>query len=206
MIYMRPEEIEGKSMRIIENELGDFLSERKEREIIKRVAHATADTEFAKSIIFHPDAVDMGLRAIISGCNIIADVEMVRVGIRKKEIEEFGNELLCFINNDKAVQMAEIDKIPKAVSAMRMAKSYINGSIVVIGNAPTALFELINIIERYMTLPALVIGVPIGFVGAAESKEALQSLSVPYITNEGRRGGSAVAVSIINALIKLTAD
>jgi len=201
--YMRPEDIEKKSMLIVEDEMGPFECSYEMRQVIKRVAHATADVEFGKSIIFHPESLESGLFALREGRDIITDVAMVEVGIRKDGLKKFGNRVYCFLNDEMVIEMAKKDGIPRSALAMRLNRSLIDGSIIVIGNAPTALFEVVDLIVHCGVRPALVIGVPIGFVGAAESKELLRTVSVPYITNEGRRGGSAVAVSIMNALIKL---
>ena len=202
-MFLSPEEIEKKSFKIIEEELADLDVPMGEKEVIKRVAHASADTAFAKGIIFQPQAMEKGVSAIRTGRHIITDVEMVKAGIRIRELEKFGNKLFCFINDEEILDKAKDGKLPRAVLAMRQAIPYINGNIVVIGNAPTALFELMNLIKQEKVSPALVIGIPVGFVGAAESKNALRTVSVPYITNNGRKGGSAVACAIINALIKL---
>jgi precorrin-8X/cobalt-precorrin-8 methylmutase len=201
--FLSPKEIEKISFEIIERELGNLDVSKEEKEIIMRVAHATADPEFAKRVIFHPQAIEKGILALKSGRDIITDVEMVKAGIRIKELKEFGNKIFCFLNDKKVLDRAKDESLPCAVLAMRQAIPHINGNIVVIGNAPTALFELVRLIEEKKASPALVIGIPVGFVGASESKEALRNASIPYITNEGRRGGSAVACAIINALIKL---
>ena len=202
-MFLSPEEIEKKSLKIVESELGNISVSGEEKEVIKRAAHATADVEFAKGIIFHPSAIGAGILAIESGSDIVTDVEMVKAGIRMKDLESFGNKILCFLNDEQVLKHAKLENIPRAVLAMRQAVPYINGNIVVIGNAPTALFELVNLIEQERVSPALIIGIPVGFVGAAESKNALRTVSVPYITNDGRKGGSAAACAIINALIKL---
>ncbi len=201
--FLKPEEIERKSFEIIEKELGNLNVSGGEKEVIKRVAHAAADIEFAKGIIFHPDALKKGVLALKSGSDIVTDVEMVKAGIRKKELETSGNKIYCFLNDEKVIKDAKLKNLPRAVLAMRYAIHHINEGIVVIGNAPTALFELVELIREEKVSPALVIGIPVGFVGAEESKNALRRLSVPHITNEEKRGGSAAATAVINAIIKL---
>ena len=201
--FLSPEEIEKKSFGIIEEELGNLNVSEDEKKVIKRVAHAAADVEFAKGIIFHPDALKKGILALKSGSDIVTDVEMVKAGIRKKELETFGNKIYCFLNDEKVLKGAKLKNLPRAVLSMRYAVSHIDGGIVVIGNAPTALFELVSLIREKKVSPALVIGIPVGFVGAEESKRALRRLSIPHITNEGKRGGSAAAAAVINAIIKL---
>ena len=199
--YMSPEDIEEKSMAIIEQEMGEINCSFEEKQIIKRVIHTTVDVDFGKSLIFHPLAVEACLKAIEAGKKIITDVHMVKSGIRAYDLEEFGNNILCFFDKDK--KESNPDNIPRAVLAMRKAGESLNDSIVVVGNAPTALFELIDMIKSGDVDPVLIIGVPVGFVGAAESKEELQKLDIPYITINGRRGGSTVAAAILNALIKI---
>lgn len=199
--YMSPEAIEEKSMVIIEKEMGKINCLFEEKQIIKRVIHATVDVDFGKSLIFHPQAIEAGLRAIKQGKTIVTDVHMVKSGIRAYDLEEFDNDIVCFFDKDK--KEPNPDNIPRAVLAMRKAGDILNNSIVVIGNAPTALFELIDMIKAKKAAPCFIIGMPIGFVGAAESKKELQQLNIPYITINGRRGGSTAAVAILNALIKI---
>ena len=199
--YMRPEDIEEKSMSIIEKEIGDLQCSFEERQIIKRVIHTTVDVDFGKSLIFQAKAIDTGLQAIKKGKTIVTDVHMVKSGIRAYDLEEFGNNILCFFDKDK--KEPNPDNIPRAVLAMRKAGEALNDSIVVIGNAPTALFELIDMTKSGDVKPAFIIGMPVGFVGATEAKEELQQLDIPYITINGRRGGSTVAAAILNALIKI---
>lgn len=199
--YMSPEDIEKKSMEIIEKDLGKINCSFEEKQIIKRVVHTTVDIEFGKSLIFHPEAVEAGLEAIKSGRNIITDVHMVKAGIRAYDLKNFGNQILCFFDKNK--EEPNKDNIPRAVIAMRKAGKFMDNSIVAIGNAPTALFEVVDMVKARKVKPVLIVGIPVGFVGAAESKEELRKLDVPYITNAGPRGGSTVACGILNAIIKL---
>lgn len=201
--YMSPEEIEKKSFQIIKEKLGTLDVPEGEIEIIMRVAHATTDIEFAQSLIFHPQAIKAGVSAIRSGKDIITDVEMVKVGIRAKDLTQFGGKVICLLNDNEVVQIAREKKITRAAVSMEKGVSLMEGAIIAIGNAPTALFELCKLIEEKKVKPALIVGIPIGFVGAEESKKKLRRFSVPFITNEGPKGGSAIAVSIVNALIKL---
>ncbi|HDN85153.1 MAG TPA: precorrin-8X methylmutase [Candidatus Aerophobetes bacterium] len=201
--YMSPEEIERKSFQIIKEKLGTPDVPEGEIEIIMRVAHATADIEFAQSLIFHPQAVKAGILAIKYGKNIITDVEMVKVGIRAKDLTQFGGKVICLLNDNEVVQIARKKKITRAAVSMEKGVSLMEGAIIAIGNAPTALLEVCELIKQGKIKPALIIGIPVGFVGAEESKKKLRRFSVPFITNEGPRGGSAIAVSIVNALIRL---
>ena len=197
--------IEDQSMEIIESEIGKHDYNEKEWPIVRRIIHATADFDFAKDnkIIFHKDAIQNGINALKSGCNIIVDVNGVIGGLNKQNLKDFGNNAICNISHPQIVEEARKYNKTRAQTSMRMAASDMNGGIVVIGNAPTALLEVIQMIKEGVTTPALVIGIPVGFVSSPESKEALLILDVPYITNKGRKGGSPCASSIVNALFKL---
>lgn len=180
------------------------------RPIIKRVIHATGDVDYADSLIIHPMAVDEAIKAITTGKPIVTDVNMVRAGINEKSVGRFGGKIICKIaDEDIANKAKELDKT-RAITAMQESVEEISGGIVLIGNAPTAVFTIIDLIRREVATPALVVAVPVGFVKASESKEALRifldnkkDIQIPYITNIGRKGGSAVAVAIINALINI---
>jgi precorrin-8X/cobalt-precorrin-8 methylmutase len=197
--------IEDQSMQIIESEIGPHQYNELEWPIVKRIIHATADFDFAKEnkIIFHKDAIKNGINALRNGCNIIVDVNGVIGGLNKQNLKDFGNNTICNISNPVIVEEAKKYNKTRAQTSMRMAASEMKGGVVVIGNAPTALLEVIQMIQEGATTPALVIGIPVGFVSSPESKEALQALEVPYITNIGRKGGSPCASAIVNALFKL---
>jgi len=197
--------IEDQSMEIIEKEIGSHQYDELEWPIVRRVIHATADFDFAKDnkIIFHKDAIKSGINALRNGCNLIVDVNGVIGGLNKQNLNEFGNNTICNISNPIIVEEAKKHNKTRAQTSMRMATSEMNGGIVVIGNAPTALLEVIQMIQEGVTTPALIIGIPVGFVSSPESKEALQALDVPFITNKGRKGGSPCASAIVNALFKL---
>ncbi len=197
--------IEDQSMQIIESEIGSHQYDEQEWPIVRRIIHATADFDFARDnkIIFHKDAIKNGINALKNGCNIIVDVNGVIGGFNKQNLKDFGNNVICNISNPLIVEEAKKYNKTRAQTSMRMVASEISGGIVVIGNAPTALLEVIQMIQEGVTTPALVIGIPVGFVSSPESKEALQALDVPYITNKGRKGGSPCASSIVNALYKL---
>jgi len=197
--------IEDQSMEIIEKEIGSHQYDELEWPIVRRVIHATADFDFAKDnkIIFHKDAIKSGIDALRNGCNLIVDVNGVIGGLNKQNLNEFGNNTICNISNPIIVEKAKKYNKTRAQTSMRMAASEMNGGIVVIGNAPTALLEVIQMIQEGVTTPALIIGIPVGFVSSPESKEALQALDVPFITNKGRKGGSPCASAIVNALFKL---
>lgn len=200
---MRPEAIEAESMRIIRDEIGDRGFDDAELAVVSRVVHATADPEFAGSIRFHPRAIEAGLAALRRGCTIVTDVRMVEAGISRSRLKALGGETLCAI--DDAVVAAEAVGLgeTRATIAMRRCADQMSGGIVAIGNAPTALLEVIRLWQQGAIKPALVVGVPVGYVKAAESKAALAALDLPFITVLGRKGGSPVAVAIVNALMRL---
>ena len=204
--------IEEESFRIIATELDEsaFLEER--LPIIKRVIHATADFEFAGILNFSPGAIEAGLSAIRDGANIITDVTMVKTGIARARLKPFNKDvesrLHCFIGDSSVESVSRTAGITRSAASMRKAASLMDGAIVAIGNAPTALNELLSLIRSGVAAPSLVIGVPVGFVGAEEAKEELMA-SVPeveFISTVGRKGGSTVAVAIINALIIMAAE
>lgn len=194
-ILTNPRRIESRSFFIIDNYLKNINLPRYEKEVIKRVIHASADLFYAKGLIFHPEAVKAGIRAIRRGRNIIADTEMVKAGI--------GGKAICFINDKDVIRKSSRLNITRAILAMRKACRSMNGGIVVIGNAPSALFELCSLVKEGKARPALIVGLPVGFVGAKESKKRLLDLNIPYITNRSRKGGSAVAAAVINAILKI---
>jgi precorrin-8X/cobalt-precorrin-8 methylmutase len=197
--------IEDESMRIIDNEIGSHHYDKYEWPIVRRVIHATADFDFAREnkIIFHKNAISSGTQALRNGCNIIVDVDGVLGGLNKKNLRDFSNRTICNISNPDIFEVAKKQNKTRAQVAMRMVTKEMNDSVVVVGNAPTALFEVIAMIKEGLSKPALVIGIPVGFVSSPESKDALQTIDVPYITNKGRKGGSACAAAIVNALFNL---
>jgi precorrin-8X/cobalt-precorrin-8 methylmutase len=208
MITQKGQSIEDKSMEIIENEIGSHPYSKDEWPIVRRVIHSTADFDFARQnmIVFHKNAISSGINALKNGCNIIVDVNGVIGGLNKENLKEFGNKAICNISEPKIVEEAKKLNKTRAQTSMRMAASEMNGGVVAIGNAPTALVEVIQMIRENVTLPALVIGIPVGFVCAVESKEELQTVDIPYITNKGRKGGSPCASAIVNALFKLVKE
>ncbi len=205
MITQKGQSIEDKSMEIIENEIGQHPYSKDEWPVVRRVIHATADFDFAREnkIFFHKNAIQSGINALKNGCNIIVDVNGVIGGLNKENLKEFGNRVICNISEQGIAEQAKKLGKTRAQTAMRMSPVEMNGGIVAIGNAPTALVEVVQMIRENATHPALVIGIPVGFVCAAESKEELQTLDIPFITNKGRKGGSPCASAIINALFKL---
>jgi len=197
--------IENESMEIIDREVGSHPYSDMEWPIVRRIIHATADFDFAgkNKIVLHKDAIKSGTSALKNGCSIIIDVNGVIGGLNKQNPKDFGNDIICNISDPGLAERAKQENKTRAQMSMRVAASEMNGGIVAIGNAPTALLEVIKMIREGVTKPALVIGIPVGFVSAAESKEELQTIDVPFITNVGRKGGSSCAASIVNALFKL---
>ncbi|WP_132770030.1 precorrin-8X methylmutase [Tepidibacillus fermentans] len=199
-ITIQPQEIELKSFEMIEEEIGNHSFSEEQFPIVKRVIHTTADFELGRSLRFHPEAVKAGIFAIRQGKKIVTDVEMVKAGIHQSRITHFGGQIICHIRDEDIVKEAKEQNITRSILAMQKATSQIEGGIFAIGNAPTALLELIRLVKLGKAKPDLIIGVPVGFVSAKEAKEELQKLDVPYITNQGRKGGSPVAAAIVNAL------
>ncbi len=208
-----PQEIINESFDIIDNLVDFDKIPESFRPIVRRVIHATGDTDYADNLIISPMAVEAAVKAIASGKSIITDVNMVKAGINAKAINRFGGMIICRIADEVVAQKAKETNKTRAITSMQESLTDISGGIVVIGNAPTAVFSIIDLIRREAVVPALVIAVPVGFVKAAESKEALMTfldkktdIKIPYIVNIGRKGGSAVAVAIVNALINITKE
>ena len=197
--------IEDESMQIIENEIGSHSYNEQEWPIVRRVIHSTADFDFARDnkIIFHKDAIKNGLEALKNGSSIVVDVNGIIGLLNKQNPKDFGNNVICNISEPSIMEAAKEAGKTRAQMSMRIAKEDMNGGIVVVGNAPTALLEVMVMIREGITKPALVIGIPVGFVSAVESKEELAKMDIPFITNLGRKGGSPCASAIVNALYKL---
>ena len=197
--------IEKQSFDIIESEIGDHGYVDNEWAVVRRVIHATADFDFAKKdrIIFHEKAIESAFLAFSKKSFVVTDVEMVLHGINKKLLLDLDLTGTCLINDPQLKEIAKKTNKTRSELAMQKAADKINGGIVIIGNAPTALYELILMIKEKKTLPLLVIGIPVGFVSAVESKIDLLKMDIPYITNIGRKGGSSAASSIINSLMLL---
>ncbi|WP_432665700.1 precorrin-8X methylmutase [Wukongibacter baidiensis] len=196
-----PYEIEKRSFEMITEELGDKTFPEDIGKVVKRVIHTTADFQFADITIINEGAIDKAKEAILAGKNIYTDTKMALSGINKRRLAEYGGEVLNFVSDEDVAKKAKEEGITRSIVAMRKAVEENPDGIFVIGNAPTALFELIKQIEEGKANPSLVVGVPVGFVGAAESKEELLNVDVPYILTRGRKGGSNVAAAIINAIL-----
>ena len=198
--------IEDASMEMIENEIGSHSYNEKEWPIVRRIIHSTADFDFADKnrIIFSAGAIESGINALKNGCSIVVDVNGVIGGLNKQNPKDFGNNTICNISSPEVMELAKKQGKTRSQVSMRYASSDIDGGVVAIGNAPTALLEIISMVKEGIIKPALIIGIPVGFICAPESKEELSKLSeVPFITNIGRKGGSSSASAIVNALYKL---
>ena len=198
--------IEDASMQMIEEEIGSHPYNEKEWPIVRRIIHSTADFDFANKnkIIFHKDAIESGINALKNGCSIVVDVNGVIGGLNKQNPKDFGNEIVCNISKPEIMELAKKAGKTRSQISMRAAQSDIDKGVVAIGNAPTALQEVIKMVKEGTVKPALIIGIPVGFICASESKEELSKLEeVPFITNLGRKGGSSSASAIINAIFKL---
>jgi precorrin-8X/cobalt-precorrin-8 methylmutase len=203
---MRPEEIEKKSYQLIEERVPHHSFTPQEWAIVKRMIHATADFDLADKVRFHPNAITEGIKALRRGAPIITDTKMVKVGIARISLQNYKTKILCAISQRKVIGEARASGRTRASVAMRKLSSFLEGSIVAIGNAPTALVEILALSRQGALTPALIIGVPVGLVGAKESKNMLMEQSIPYITVQGEKGGSPLAVSIINSLALLTLE
>jgi precorrin-8X/cobalt-precorrin-8 methylmutase len=200
---MLPEEIERESFRIIDSLAGQHDFNENEWKIVRRIIHSTADFDFIKTVKIHPCAIENGINSIKNGCEIIFDTKMALNGASKKNIQKFSNKTHCFIDDEDVILHAQKRGQTRSAIAMEKAANFLDCGITVIGNAPTALFSLIELIKENRVKPALIIGVPVGFVGAKESKEALITLDIPYITALGNKGGTPVAVSALNAIFNI---
>lgn len=200
MIIHDPNEIEKRSMEIIESELTVRIPE-ENKAVVKRVIHCTADFDYAENLVFSPNAVQKALCALRKGCGIVTDTQMAKSGINKTAAAKLGCEIYCFMSDPDVAERAKAQGSTRAVASMEKAAGVGKPLIFAIGNAPTALLKLRELIEEGRVSPELVIGVPVGFVNVIESKEAILETAVPFIVAKGRKGGSNVAAAIVNALM-----
>jgi len=203
-----PADIEAESFRIIEAEFseqtGKKISDYSEGElrVLQRVIHATGDFSIADSIVFQHDPVNAAINAFRRGGDIVTDVTMVSSGISRNILAKFGGAVRCRVGDMETAELAKSSGITRADAAMRLSCNE-NLAAIAIGNAPTALVAALRLIEERKMQPGIIVGVPVGFVNAAESKEMLKHYQIPAITITGRRGGSPIAAAIINALLRL---
>lgn len=198
----KPMAIENGSMAIIESEMKHPASFSKETlAVIKRIIHTTADFEYEDLIHFRNEPIEAMLEAISSGCKIYADTNMIAVAVKRLLLKEFGCEIVNYVHDADVYAKAEALGVTRSMVAMEKAFNDEDIKIYLIGNAPTALIRLMELSIKYQKKPAVIVGVPVGFVGAKESKYALMATDHCYITIEGRKGGSPVAAAIMNAVL-----
>lgn len=200
----QPMDIENKSMEIIAPHLAGLNLSEAETKVYSRMIHASGDVDYARVIRLHPKAIEATQEALKRGANIYTDVEMVRTGINKKAFGRYGGKIECKVADPEIAEIAKQEGITRSMAAMRTFRKELAGSIIAIGNAPTALFEVLRLAKEENILPAVIIGIPVGFVGAADSKKLLaENTLVPYVTVEGTKGGSPIAASVVNAIMYL---
>jgi precorrin-8X/cobalt-precorrin-8 methylmutase len=200
----QPMAIENRSMEIIRPYLAGLHLDAAQTKVYSRLIHAAGDVDYAPLIRIHPDAIQAAQTALQAGCDIYTDVEMVRTGINKRKLSAFGGEVKCLIADKAVASMAKRAGITRSMAAMRTFGRSLDGAIVAIGNAPTALFEVLRMVEDEGLRPAAIIGIPVGFVGAADSKKLLAANTlIPYITVQGTKGGSPIAAAAVNAIMYL---
>jgi precorrin-8X/cobalt-precorrin-8 methylmutase len=210
-VHLSPEEIEAESFRLIEAEVGPHPWSVAEWPVVRRVIHTAADFEYARSMVFSRTALASGISALRNGRGIVTDTTMALSGIAKPRLSKYGIPAACFVADPEVARQAREQGITRSILAMKRGTADPANGIFVVGNAPTALFELIRQVREEGVRPDLIVALPVGFVGAAESKEELLSLEgefpdLPFITNRGRKGGSNVAAAVVNALLILAAE
>ncbi len=200
-MLVKPDEIERRSFEIIASLLDGASVAPENEAVVKRVIHATADLEFARTLVFSPRAVELGVEALRGGCDIVTDTEMAKAGINKKILARLGGRVHCFIADGDVAAQAKRRGITRAAVSMERAAELEKPCVFAIGNAPTALIALRELMDAGRVRPALIIGVPVGFVNVVESKELILETDAPRIVARGRKGGSGVAAAVCNALL-----
>ena len=198
---MGPEEIERASMAIIGREMGDWAGPAENLPVLKRVIHTTADFDFVRNLLFSPNAVRLGREALRRGVTVVTDTAMAAAGIGKPATARWGVSVVCRMADPDVRDEALRRGVTRAVVSMERAAAETPDAIFAIGNAPTALIRLCELVREGAARPSLVVGVPVGFVNVVESKEMLAATDVPYIAAMGRKGGSPVASAVVNALL-----
>lgn len=202
MNYIKdPYRIEEKSFEIIGKNIDESKFNKKELLIIKRVIHATADYDYSNIIKFSDKAIESTLYALKCGSHIVSDTKMLEAGINKSALKKVGSEVKSYIDLPETMEISRKCNITRSMAAIEIAIKDEKNKIFAIGNAPTALFRLIELVKDGVVYPSVIIGVPVGFVGAKEAKEELKELNVPYIVTEGAKGGTTVAAAIVNSLL-----
>lgn len=196
-----PREIEQRSMETITKELNGRTWPEPEFSVIKRCIHTSADFDYADNLCFSPNACQIGIEALKNGADIVTDTKMAMSGINKNKLSTFGGEVHCYISDPDVVEEAKTRGCTRSTVSMERGARIKKPVIFVVGNAPTALIELDKLIKEGKVKPALIVGVPVGFVNVVESKELIMQAGVPYIVARGRKGGSNIGAAIINALL-----
>ena len=198
---VQPREIETRSFEIITEELGDHKFQPGTELIVKRCIHTSADFEYADSLYFSEGAVEQAIEAIKNGASIVTDTQMAKAGINKKALGKFGGEVFCFMSDEDVAAKAKAEGSTRAAACIDKAAALGKPVIFAIGNAPTALVRLYELIQEKKISPYLIIGVPVGFVNVVQSKEMIMESGAPCIVAKGRKGGSNIAACICNALL-----
>lgn len=198
---VKPKEIETRSFEIITQELGDRELIPGTELIVKRCIHTSADFDYADNLCFSEGAVEKAIAAIKEGACIVTDTQMAKAGINKKALAKYGGEVLCFMSDEDVAETAKANGTTRAVASMEKAAAMGKPFIFAVGNAPTALVRLYELIQEKKIVPRLIIGVPVGFVNVVQSKEMIMETEIPYIIARGRKGGSNIAACICNALL-----
>lgn len=198
---VKPEEIEARSMEIITKELNGKAWPEPEFSVVKRCIHTSADFDYADNLCFSKGAAALGVKALKDGVSIVTDTRMAASGINKKRLGEYGGEVYCFMDAPDVAEEARKRGCTRAAVCMERAAKLHENLIIAVGNAPTALIRLYELIEKGEIRPALIIGAPVGFVNVVEAKELIMTAGVPYIVPRGRKGGSNIAATICNALL-----
>lgn len=199
---IKPMDIEKRSFEIITEILGERKLEPENELVIKRAIHTSADFDYADNLVFSAHAVQKGIEALRNGCDIVTDTQMAKAGINKTILGSLGGEVHCFMADEDVAAQAKLRGVTRALVSMEKAATLPKPCIFAIGNAPTALLSLQKLMDEGKLSPALIIGVPVGFVNVVESKELIiEKASAPYIVARGRKGGSNIAAAVCNAML-----
>ena len=198
---VKPADIEARSMEIIRQELQGETWPEPEFSIVKRCIHTSADFDYARNLCFSKEAAKIGVEALKRGASIVTDTRMAASGINKKRLAEYGGEVHCFMDAPEVAEEAAQKGCTRAAVCMERAAGLSGELVIAVGNAPTALIRLFELIQEGSIRPALIIGAPVGFVNVVEAKELIMTAGVPYIVPKGRKGGSNIAAAVCNAML-----
>lgn len=201
-----PNEIEKRSFEIIESEMGNITLDPLQKPVIKRVIHTTADFDYLENLKFSDDVINKMISALKKGANIVTDTQMAKAGVNKSVLAKLGGEVYCFMSDGDVAENAKKNGTTRASASMDKAAELGGSVIFAIGNAPTALMRLRELMDEGKIKPAAIIGVPVGFVNVEQAKELIMETDAPYIVAKGRKGGSNVAAAICNAVLYMIRD